>query len=147
MVNKVRMKETFCELVSIYAASKKEREVCDYLKCKLKDLGALIIVEDSAGEKTGGNSGNLIAIFPETQEGLPSIAITGHMDCVEKCKNIKPILKGIGKCRQSRSYGDTRRSLPNERKENAARKIDRNIYNTRRNRTHGFKILRCDTCR
>lgn len=93
MVNKVRMKETFCELVSIYAASKKEREVCDYLKCKLKDLGASIIVEDSAGEKTGGNSGNLIAIFPETQEGLPSIAITGHMDCVEKCKNIKPILK------------------------------------------------------
>ena len=93
MVNKVRMKETFCELVSIYAASKKEREVCDYLKCKLKDLDASIIVEDSAGEKTGGNSGNLIAIFPETQEGLPSIAITGHMDCVEKCKNIKPILK------------------------------------------------------
>ena len=53
MVNKVRMRETFCELVSIYAASKKEREVCDYLKCKLKDLGASIIVEDSAGEKNG----------------------------------------------------------------------------------------------
>lgn len=93
MINKERMKKTFCELVSIYAASKKEREVCDYLKKKLKELGASTIIEDSAGEKTEGNSGNLIAIFKETQKGLPSIALTGHMDCVENCKNIKPILK------------------------------------------------------
>lgn len=93
MVNQERMKKTFCELVKIYAASKKEREVCDYLKEKLNKLGASIIVEDSAGEKTNGNSGNLIAIFPETQKGLPSIALTGHMDCVENCKNIQPILK------------------------------------------------------
>ena len=35
MVNEKRMRETFEELVRIYAPSKREREVCDLLKKKL----------------------------------------------------------------------------------------------------------------
>lgn len=93
MVNKERMKKTFTDLVKIYAPSKGERQVCDYLKQELKKLGASRIVEDNNGSINGGNSGNLIAIFNGNAEGLPSIALTGHMDCVECCKNIEPILE------------------------------------------------------
>ena len=90
MVNEERMRKTFTDLVKIYAPSKGEREVCDYLKKELKKLGASRIVEDNGGSINGGNSGNLIATFNENAEGLPSIALTGHMDCVECCRNIEP---------------------------------------------------------
>ena len=93
MVNEERMKKTFTDLVKIYAPSKGEREVCDYLKKELKKLGASRIVEDNNGSINGGNCGNLIATFNGNAEGLPSIALTGHMDCVENCKNIEPVLE------------------------------------------------------
>lgn len=72
MVNEERMRKTFTDLVKIYAPSKGEREVCDYLKKELKKLGASRIVEDNDGSINGGNSGNLIATFNGNAEGLPS---------------------------------------------------------------------------
>ena len=59
MVNEERMRKTFTDLVKIYAPSKGEREVCDYLKKELKKLGASRIVEDNDGSINVGNSGNL----------------------------------------------------------------------------------------
>lgn len=50
-------------------------------------------MEDNNGSINGGNCGNLIATFNGNAEGLPSIALTGHMDCVENCKNIEPVLE------------------------------------------------------
>ena len=94
MVNTERMKRTFTELVSLYAPSKGEREVCEYLKKKLKSLGASKIIEDNDGSVNGGNCGNLIAVWNGNAPGLPSIALTAHMDCVEHCKDIEPILEG-----------------------------------------------------
>lgn len=94
MVNEKRMRETFEELVRIYAPSKGERDVCDLLKKKLKVLGAAEIIEDNHGSVEGGDSGNLIAVFPANAEGLPSVALTAHMDCVECCRGIDPVLEG-----------------------------------------------------
>ena len=94
MVNTERMKRIFTELVSLYAPSKGEREVCEYLKKKLKSLGASKIIEDNDGSVNGGNCGNLIAVWNGNAPGLPSIALTAHMDCVEHCKDIEPILEG-----------------------------------------------------
>ena len=94
MVNTERMKRTFTELVSLYAPSKGEREVCEYLKKKLKSLGASKIIEDNDGSVNGGNCRNLIAVWNGNAPGLPSIALTAHMDCVEHCKDIEPILEG-----------------------------------------------------
>ena len=94
MVNEKRMRETFEELVRIYAPSKGERDVCDLLKKKLKALGAAEIIEDNNGSVEGGDSGNLIAVFPANAEGLPSVALTAHMDCVECCRGIDPVLEG-----------------------------------------------------
>lgn len=91
MVNEERIRQTFEELVRIYAPSKGERDVCDYLKKRLADLGAHEIIEDNEGTIDGGNSGNLIATFRATEEGLPSIAFTGHMDSVECCRGIEPV--------------------------------------------------------
>ena len=54
MVNEKRMRETFEELVRIYAPSKGERDVCDLLKKKLKALGASEIIEDNNGSVEGG---------------------------------------------------------------------------------------------
>lgn len=93
MVNEKRMRETFEELVRIYAPSKGERDVCDLLKKKLKALGASEIIEDNNGSVEGGDSGNLIAVFPANAEGLPSVALTAHMDCVECCRGIDPVLE------------------------------------------------------
>lgn len=94
MVNTERMKRTFTELVSLYAPSKGEREVCEYLKKKLKSLGASKIIEDNDGSVNGGNCGNLIAVWNGNAPSLPSIALTAHMDCVEHCKDIEPLLEG-----------------------------------------------------
>ncbi len=103
MVNEKRMLGTFYDLVRIYAPSGGEREVCEYLKKKLRELGASRITEDHAGEKTGSACGNLIAFFNETMPGLPSVAFTAHMDCVETCRDIQPVLEnGV-----IRSSGDT----------------------------------------
>ena len=93
MINKQRMNDTFTDLVKIYAPSKGERDVFEYLKKKLKALGASKIIEDNNGSVNGGNCGNLIAVFNSNAEGLPSIALTGHMDCVECCKGIEPVLE------------------------------------------------------
>ena len=93
MINKQRMKDTFTDLVKIYAPSKGERDVFEYLKKKLKALGASKVIEDNNGSVNGGNCGNLIAVFNGNAEGLPSIALTGHMDCVECCKGIEPVLE------------------------------------------------------
>jgi len=38
-MNKIRLLETFSDLVSIYSPSLSERLVCDYLSSKLSELG------------------------------------------------------------------------------------------------------------
>lgn len=92
MINEERIKNTFCDLVRIYAPSSGERDVFEHLKKILKRLGARV-TEDNANEKSAGSCGNLIAVFNANTEGLPSIALTAHMDCVEVCRGIEPVLE------------------------------------------------------
>ena len=102
MINEERLKQTFCELVRMYAPSGGEEEVRDYLKKALKRLGARV-TEDEAGAATGTGCGNLIAVFSANAEGLPGVAFSAHMDCVEPCQGIEPVLEdGV-----FRSKGDT----------------------------------------
>lgn len=97
------MRDEFCELVRIPCHSKNERQVADVLKAKLKALGASSIVEDNAGEAIGGTCGNIIATFNANLEGIKTVAFSAHMDCVEPCEGIEPILEaGV-----YRSAGDT----------------------------------------
>ncbi len=103
MINEQRMREEFCELVRIPCHSKDERQVAEVLKAKEKELGASSIVEDKAGEAIGGTTGNLVAVFNANMEGAKTVMFSAHMDCVEPCEGIEPILEdGV-----FRSKGDT----------------------------------------
>ena len=82
MVNEERMKKTFTDLVKIYAPSKGEREVAEYLKKELKKLGAAKVIEDNNGSVNGGNTGNIITKFNGNAPGLTYIAFPPHMECV-----------------------------------------------------------------
>ena len=74
--------EEFQELTEISSPSGGERRMAEVLTKKLSDLG-LSVFEDDAGEKNGGNAGNLYAFFPPT-EGFSAdpILFSAHMDRV-----------------------------------------------------------------
>lgn len=83
--------EEFLELVQIEAHSLQERLITDVLKGKLTALGCTV-EEDGAGEKIGGNSGNLIARLPG-DPAKPAILFSAHMDRVANHGRIKPIVR------------------------------------------------------
>ena len=89
MIDKARIVEEFMELVAIPSSTRAERQIADALKNKLTEIG-LQVEEDDAGEKIGGNAGNLIARLPGTLAGAPSIMLSAHMDSVEPCTGIRP---------------------------------------------------------
>jgi len=72
MINKERMLQEFFELVRIKCSTKDERQVADVLKARLAELGA-VVSEDNAGEKIGGNCGNVIANWQGSVSGAPAI--------------------------------------------------------------------------
>lgn len=93
MINQKRVLNEFYDLVKVRCSTHDEREMADILKQKLQDLGAVSIQEDKAGEELGGNAGNIVANFAGTVPGAKTIMLTAHMDCVEPCANIHPVLK------------------------------------------------------
>ncbi len=92
MINKERVLGEFFELVKIKCSSKDERQVADVLKTRLAGLG-LEVTEDNAGQKIGGNCGNVIAYTKGTVADAPALMLSAHMDCVEPCGGIEPVLK------------------------------------------------------
>ena len=68
MINDARLTALLLELVQIDSLSKKERQVALRLQRELEALGATVTFDD-AGEKVGGNTGNLIAHVPGTVAG------------------------------------------------------------------------------
>lgn len=102
MINKERLFETFSNLVSKDSTSFQERAVCDYIKSELDGLN-IVYEEDEAGEKLGGNSGNLYASI-EGETGYEPILFSCHMDTVEPAKGKRAILHEDG---HITSAGDT----------------------------------------
>lgn len=91
MLNEKRILDEFYELVQVRCSSRNERQIADLLTKRLEELGCTV-TEDNAGEKIGGNTGNLVANLKGTL-AVPTVLLTAHMDCVEPCEGIKPILK------------------------------------------------------
>lgn len=95
-----RVRDTFFDLVRIPSPSRHEREVAQWCRRELESLGFSVRFDDSA-EQTGSDTGNLIAELPGTVPG--SVVLSAHMDCVEPCQGIEPIVvDGV-----IRSAGDT----------------------------------------
>lgn len=58
MINKERLTKEFMTMCKIWSPSFHERNIADYLKKELFELG-LEVFEDEAGKKYGATSGNI----------------------------------------------------------------------------------------
>lgn len=92
MINRERMLKEFIELVSIDSLTRQERQMADCLTKKLKDMG-YEVYEDDAGEKIGGNSGNIICSIKGDKKVAP-ILLMAHMDTVTPGIGKKPVIEG-----------------------------------------------------
>lgn len=92
LVNKQRIIDEFIELVQIDSETGNEREICNVLTRKFKELG-LEVIEDNSAERTGHGSGNLIATLPGIIDSSV-IYFTCHMDTVAPGNGIKPLIEG-----------------------------------------------------
>lgn len=92
MINEKRLLEEFLELVKVDSPTRKERAVAEVIKTKLVALGAEIS-EDDAGEKLGGNCGNIFAYIKGNVSDAPTIMLSAHMDCVSPCEGVVPIVE------------------------------------------------------
>jgi tripeptide aminopeptidase len=91
MIDRKRLAETFKFLVQIDSVSKEEGVIANEIKKKLESMGAEIFV-DNAGDKIGGNSGNLIAKFKGNTQA-PPLLLNAHMDTVEPGRGVTAVLK------------------------------------------------------
>ncbi len=93
MINQNRLKHLLIELIKIDSLSRRERNVAVRLQREMESLGAQVWLDD-AGEKVGGDTGNLIAHFRGTVPGAPPLLLSAHMDTVVPGEGIFPILEG-----------------------------------------------------
>lgn len=89
MINEERLVGEFLQLVQIDSPTGQERKVADYLKQRLCSLG-FQVEEDRAGDRFGGNTGNLIA---RVKGHGPCVLFCAHMDTVQPGEGIVPVLK------------------------------------------------------
>jgi tripeptide aminopeptidase len=92
LINQNRLTNLLIELIKIDSLSRKERNVAQRLRQEMESLGAEVTIDD-AGEKVGGDTGNLIAHFPGTADTRP-LLLSAHMDTVVPGEGIVPILDG-----------------------------------------------------
>jgi tripeptide aminopeptidase len=93
MINQERIKNLLLELVQIDSISREERDVAQRLKQLCEGMGAEVFIDD-AGERVGGNTGNVIARFPGTLTSAEPIMMSAHMDTVVPGKGVKPVVEG-----------------------------------------------------
>lgn len=93
VVNRDRLVSEFLELVRISSLSKKEGAIARRLCRTLEAMGAKVEVDD-AGEKVGGETGNVIARFTGTVSEAPPLLLSAHMDTVVPGENVNPIVEG-----------------------------------------------------
>ncbi len=93
LINETRLKNLLIELIRIDSLSRKERDVAMRLKREMEELEATVEIDD-AGEKVGGNVGNLIAHFPGNKTSARPLLLSAHMDTVVPGEGIVPVLDG-----------------------------------------------------
>ena len=93
MINRQRLTEEFLELVSIPSLSRQEGKVARRLESILKDMGASVEVDD-AGERVGGDTGNILARFPGNTPGVDPFLLSGHMDTVGPATHVRTVVEG-----------------------------------------------------
>ncbi|HWQ43295.1 MAG TPA: M20/M25/M40 family metallo-hydrolase [Desulfosporosinus sp.] len=92
MINRERLLAEFFELTKIDSPTKNERQIADILKKRLEGMGS-VVSEDEAGLAFGGNCGNVFAYLKGNLPKAPVVLLSAHMDTVDPCLNIEPVLK------------------------------------------------------
>jgi len=88
-----RLTKIFCELAAVPSPSGCERQVADYVKAHLGEMG-IQVQEDGTGQEIGGDTGNLYALIPGARgERDPVIALGAHLDTVAVNGKIDPVLR------------------------------------------------------
>jgi tripeptide aminopeptidase len=93
LIHQERLKNLLIELIKIDSLSRQERDVALRLKREMEALGATVFIDD-AGNKVGGNVGNLIVHFPGNAPHATPLLLSAHMDTVVPGQGITPILDG-----------------------------------------------------
>ena len=93
MINQERLKNLLIELIKIDSLSRKEYDIAMRLKREMEELGATVTIDD-AGEKVGGNVGNLIAYFKGSVPTAKPLLLSAHMDTVVPGEGVTPVLDG-----------------------------------------------------
>ncbi|MEG0301070.1 M20/M25/M40 family metallo-hydrolase [Cetobacterium sp.] len=91
-MNKERVINNFIDMVKIYSPSLNEKEYSEYLVKYLERLG-LEVYLDLGYEKYGGNAPTIFAKLKGNIAGS-GVTLAAHMDVVEPCNNIAPIIDG-----------------------------------------------------
>ncbi|MGE5443477.1 MAG: M20/M25/M40 family metallo-hydrolase [Ignavibacteriales bacterium] len=89
MIEKERMTEYVIDLIRIDSLSRKEREVGLKLKKDMEEMGGECFF-DNAGEKVGGNVGNLFVRIRGNRSSANPFFLSSHMDTVGPGEGIKP---------------------------------------------------------
>lgn len=92
-INRERLRDYLLDLVRIDSHSREEGAVASKLKVDLEALGIEVTIDD-AGEKVGGDTGNVIARIRGTVPDAPAIFLAAHMDTVVPGKGVKPVVDG-----------------------------------------------------
>lgn len=90
---KERAVRRFLDLVEIHSPSGEEREVLEYCRAELRDLGAEVY-EDDAARQTEGTAGNLIALFKGNDDSIPTLMLNAHLDTVDPGGRVVPGILG-----------------------------------------------------
>jgi tripeptide aminopeptidase len=93
MIDPARIRDEFLELAGISSLSRREGAIARRLESILKGMGASVEVDD-AGEKIGGETGNLLARFGGTKAGAPPFLLSAHMDTVGPAEKIRLVVDG-----------------------------------------------------
>jgi tripeptide aminopeptidase len=92
-VNQDRLVQTFLELARQNTPPRSEKAASDIGRRMLEEIG-FDCTYDDAGEKVGGDVGNLIAFKQGTIPNAPAIFFSAHFDTVEPTPGLEPIIEG-----------------------------------------------------
>jgi tripeptide aminopeptidase len=93
MIDAARVKDEFLDLACIPSLSRHEGAIARRLQTILRGMGATVEVDD-AGERLGGETGNILARFPGNRPAAPPFLLSAHMDTVGPASAIHLVVEG-----------------------------------------------------
>lgn len=95
-INIDRLINEFCALVSLDSPSYGERKTCDYIKCRLGEMG-VVVSEDNAGAGHINGCGNLYGYLKGEEALGEPLLFCAHMDTVEPSAGKRAVISENGR--------------------------------------------------